>query len=80
MLLTRGQSGRWDGPAFYNLGAASVGFQAGVEVSEVVIVVMTDKGLYADDVAMAYIAGRKTPAEALTELMLRPQKLEVDAG
>jgi len=35
----------WTGPAFYDLATASVGFQAGVDVSEVVIVVMTDKGL-----------------------------------
>ncbi len=35
----------WHGPAFYNLATASVGFQAGLEVSEAVIVVMTDKGL-----------------------------------
>jgi SH3 domain-containing YSC84-like protein 1 len=35
----------WAGPAFYDLATASVGFQAGVEVSEAVIVVMTDKGL-----------------------------------
>jgi len=35
----------WSGPAFYDLATASVGFQAGVEVSEVVIVVMTEKGL-----------------------------------
>ena len=35
----------WAGPAFYDLATASVGFQAGVEVSEVVIVVMTEKGL-----------------------------------
>jgi lipid-binding SYLF domain-containing protein len=35
----------WAGPAFYDLATASVGFQAGVEVSEVVIVVMTDKGM-----------------------------------
>ena len=35
----------WVGPAFYNLATASVGFQAGVEVSEAIIVVMTDKGL-----------------------------------
>jgi SH3 domain-containing YSC84-like protein 1 len=35
----------WVGPAFYDLATASVGFQAGVEVSEVIIVVMTDKGL-----------------------------------
>ena len=35
----------WVGPAFYDLATASVGFQAGVEVSEVIIVVMTDQGL-----------------------------------
>jgi lipid-binding SYLF domain-containing protein len=35
----------WSGPAFYDLATASVGFQAGVEVSEAIIVVMTDKGL-----------------------------------
>ena len=41
-----GKDGRtWAGPAFYDLATASVGFQAGVEVSEAVIVVMTDKGL-----------------------------------
>jgi lipid-binding SYLF domain-containing protein len=39
------QMGRWTGPAFYNIGAASVGFQAGVSVSETVTLVMTDKGL-----------------------------------
>ncbi len=35
----------WVGPAFYDLATASVGFQVGVEVSEVIIVVMTDKGV-----------------------------------
>ena len=35
----------WVGPAFYDLATASVGFQAGVEVSEAVILVMTEKGL-----------------------------------
>ena len=34
----------WAGPAFYDLATASVGFQAGIDVSEVIIVVMTDKG------------------------------------
>jgi lipid-binding SYLF domain-containing protein len=34
----------WAGPAFYNLATASVGFQAGIDVSEVIIVVMTEKG------------------------------------
>ena len=35
----------WAGPAFYNLATASVGFQAGLDVSEAIVVVMTDKGL-----------------------------------
>jgi SH3 domain-containing YSC84-like protein 1 len=34
----------WAGPAFYNLATASVGFQAGLDVSEVIVVVMTEKG------------------------------------
>jgi lipid-binding SYLF domain-containing protein len=44
VLLAR--DGRtWVGPAFYDIATASVGFQAGVEVSEVIIVVMSDKAL-----------------------------------
>jgi len=39
------KTGKWAGPAFYTLATASVGFQAGVEVSEVVTLVMTEKGL-----------------------------------
>jgi lipid-binding SYLF domain-containing protein len=34
----------WAGPAFYDLATVSVGFQAGIDVSEVCVVVMTDKG------------------------------------
>ena len=45
LVLARDSSGRWVGPAFYNMGAGSVGLQIGVDVSEVVIVVMSDKAL-----------------------------------
>ncbi len=38
-------TGKWAGPAFYTLATASVGFQAGVSVSENVTLVMTEKGL-----------------------------------
>lgn len=38
-------SGKWHGPAFYTLATASVGFQAGVSVSEIVTLVMTDAGV-----------------------------------
>ena len=39
------KSGKWVGPAFYTLATASVGIQAGISVSEIVTLVMTDKGL-----------------------------------
>jgi lipid-binding SYLF domain-containing protein len=37
-------SGKWVGPAFYIMATGSVGFQAGIAVSEGVTMVMTDKG------------------------------------
>jgi lipid-binding SYLF domain-containing protein len=39
------KSGKWVGPAFYTMATASVGFQAGISVSENVTLVMTDKGM-----------------------------------
>ena len=39
------KTGKWVGPAFYTLATASVGFQAGVAVSETITLVMTEKGL-----------------------------------
>jgi lipid-binding SYLF domain-containing protein len=45
VLYARDANGRWSGPAFYNIGAASVGFQAGLSVSQTVTLVMTSKGL-----------------------------------
>ena len=47
LVLARDKGGRWVGPAFYNMGAGSVGFQIGVDVSEVVILVMSEKALNA---------------------------------
>ena len=44
VLLAR-RSGGWSDPAFYALGAASFGLQAGLEQSEVVMLIMTQKGL-----------------------------------
>ncbi len=39
------KSGKWVGPAFYTMATGSVGFQAGVAVSETITLVMTDKGM-----------------------------------
>ena len=45
LIAKDAKSGKWVGPAFYALATASVGFQAGVAVSEAITLVMTDKGM-----------------------------------
>jgi lipid-binding SYLF domain-containing protein len=38
---------QWNGPAFYTIGEASFGFQAGADASEIVLLAMTDRGVTA---------------------------------
>jgi lipid-binding SYLF domain-containing protein len=45
LVVHDAKTGKWVGPAFYTMATASVGFQAGVAVSETITLVMTDKGL-----------------------------------
>src|SRR5436305_13551565 len=45
LVVRNAQTGKWSGPAFYTLATASVGFQAGVAVSEMASLVLTEKGL-----------------------------------
>ncbi len=45
VLLARNSQGRWSAPAFYSLGAGSIGLQIGAEVSEVVLIVMNNRAL-----------------------------------
>lgn len=46
VLLARDpNTGNWSGPAFYTIASASIGFQAGIDKSEVVMLIMSDKGL-----------------------------------
>jgi lipid-binding SYLF domain-containing protein len=47
LVLARDKQGQWLGPAFYRIGTGSVGFQAGVDVAEVIMLVMSEKGLSA---------------------------------
>ncbi len=47
MLVAKGQTGEWNGPSFYTVGTASFGLQAGVDVSNVVVLVMTRRGMNA---------------------------------
>jgi lipid-binding SYLF domain-containing protein len=39
--------GNWSYPAFYGMGSGSLGFQIGGKVSEIVFIVVTEKGLNA---------------------------------
>jgi lipid-binding SYLF domain-containing protein len=45
VLLAKGKGGQWSYPAFYTLGAASIGLQFGGQVSETMLIIMTSKGL-----------------------------------
>lgn len=48
VLLTRDPEGRgWSSPAFYTLGGVNWGLQAGVQDQEIIIVIMTERGLNA---------------------------------
>ena len=45
VLLTKGKNNLWSDPAFYTMGSGTVGFQIGVEVSEIILMIMTEKGI-----------------------------------
>ena len=47
VLLARDGAGSWSDPAFYSMGSGSVGFQAGIQDAELMMFVMTRKGLTA---------------------------------
>lgn len=47
VMLVRTPDGQWSPPAFYTIGGLSFGLQFGGESSELVICVMTDKGVNA---------------------------------
>ncbi len=47
VLLARAGNGTWSYPAFYGMGGGSIGFQAGIQDAQLVIMVMTEKGLRA---------------------------------
>jgi lipid-binding SYLF domain-containing protein len=45
LLVLNEKTGKWSEPAFYTIGGASVGLQIGAEKSEVIMMVMTTRGL-----------------------------------
>jgi lipid-binding SYLF domain-containing protein len=64
VLIARDEkSGKWGDPVFYNIGSASFGAQIGADVSEMVLVVRTRKGLeefYTNDFKLGANAGMAT--------------------
>jgi len=44
-LIKNDASGEWSEPAFYTMGTASVGFQFGVQASEIVMLAMSQRGV-----------------------------------
>lgn len=47
VLVAKDMDGVWGYPAFYTIGAGSVGFQIGFQNAESVLVILTDRGLNA---------------------------------
>lgn len=47
VLLARAGNGTWSYPAFYSIGSGSFGFQFGVEDSQLLMLIMTQRGLNA---------------------------------
>ena len=45
VLVAKDDAGNWVGPSFYKVATASIGPQAGVDVSEIVVFVMTRRGM-----------------------------------
>ena len=57
LLVVKGADGKWHGPAFYNVETAAEGFKAGVTVSGMVTLVMTDKAVAALQSGNAKLGG-----------------------
>jgi len=45
VLIAKDQNGAWGYPAFYTIGAGSLGFQIGFQNSSAVLVILTERGL-----------------------------------
>ena len=57
LLVRDAKTGKWIGPAFYTMGSASLGFQAGASAAEVVMIVNSQKALDSDFVAYSAVKG-----------------------
>lgn len=44
-MVARNEDGSWSEPTFFTIGSVSIGFQAGIEGSETILLVMTQRGM-----------------------------------
>lgn len=47
LLAQNPETGKWSYPAFYTMGSVSFGLQIGADATEIILLVMTDKGMEA---------------------------------
>lgn len=47
LLAQDANSGKWSSPAFYSMGSVSLGLQIGADASEIILLIMTERGLNA---------------------------------
>ena len=47
LLAQNRETGKWSYPAFYTMGSVSFGLQIGADATEIILLVMTDKGMEA---------------------------------
>ena len=45
VLASRDAAGSWSSPAFYGMGSGSIGFQVGLQDAEIMLMILTDRGL-----------------------------------
>jgi lipid-binding SYLF domain-containing protein len=73
VLLVRGEDGSWSPPAFYRMWSGSFGLQAGVQNSEVIIMIMSQKGIDA-------VLDRQTKLGADASIAAGPQGAGAEAA
>jgi lipid-binding SYLF domain-containing protein len=81
VMVARTPSGGWSDPAFVTLGAASVGFQIGVEQADLVIFAMSDKavqGLLQNQFTFGAQAGLSVATLGSTAAAATSPKLDAD--
>ena len=77
VLLAKGESGQWSYPAFYTLGAASIGIQFGGQVSETMLADPSYRMVILDELNIVLRYDYLPLDEVLETLRSKPEDLHV---